>query len=147
MACWFRASQSKNQSTPSCYCNLQHVTSPPADDREMLEKPAALTKPVASLPWEDLEGKTQQLWDTYYIPTGKSSPTHYQILSAGLLISKGRPTRCQSFCNGIAQCFKWLHQQLPVLINLITSRRIQFLQHSKKKLKKKRQNNRQMGTC
>lgn len=107
----------KNQSLPSCYCNLQHVTSPRADDGGMLEKPAALTKPVAGLPWEDLEGKTQQLWDTYYIPTGKSSPTHYQILAAGLLISKERRTRCQSFCNGIARRFKWLHQQLPVPIN------------------------------
>lgn len=136
MACWFRVSQSKNQSPPSCYCKLQHVTSPRADDGEMLENLQRPPNPVAGVPWEDLDGKTQQLWDTYYIPTGKSSPTHYQILAAGLLISKERPTRCQSFCNGIARRFKWLHQQLPVLINQIRSweNPIFLQQHCRKKL-------------
>lgn len=63
------------------------------------------------------KGKKHSSSGTRYIPTGKSSPTHYQILTAGLLSSKERPTRCQSFCNGIARQFKWLHQQLPPLIN------------------------------
>lgn len=63
------------------------------------------------------KGKKHSSSGTRYIPTGKSSPTHYQILTAGLLSSKERRTRCQSFCNGIARRFKWLHQQLPPLIN------------------------------
>lgn len=49
-------------------------------------------------------GETQQLPDTYYIPIGKSSPIHYQILRAQLIISTEGPTRCRHFCNGIALC-------------------------------------------
>lgn len=81
--CWNAVSeQPKKTICPSRYCNLPHVTPTPLTPLENLQSHQMGGR---SAGLRGLEGETaQKLWDTYFIPTDKSSQTHYQILAANL---------------------------------------------------------------